>query len=491
MNNRLNPWSSRTGIVLTIILLGGLGFSLWKDRGMAFSPGTLTAKQQQGVILQGFQAHADFEKECRYCHVPLEATVGEMCLTCHAEIANQVKSGEGIHAQIENVHRCYVCHSDHQGRDFDPTLAAIDSFDHSFTQFSLLHHQENYAGTPMACSACHNLEDYSAVADSSCQDCHGSYDREFLTVHSKDYGENCLGCHDGIDRMRAFDHDKTGFALDGQHAQVTCGACHASDLISVTKTSCQGCHAEPEVHRGMFEQTCANCHSTQGWSPASLAGQLFNHLVNTGFALDRHWVDYGGQPLLCSSCHQVNLQIFDQQLCVDCHTQADLVFMEGHQRQFGADCLGCHDGVDRMHGFDHGTVFPLEGQHAEISCSECHTDQVFVGTPTVCAQCHAEPDIHAGVFGLACESCHTTTAWSPATLLEHTFPLGHGLETGAQPTVCITCHPASYPEYTCYGCHEHQESDIARKHTEEGISMAELPACVDCHTSGQKVDNND
>ena len=144
-----------------------------------------------------------------------------------------------------------------------------------------------------------------------------------------------------------------------------------------------------------------------------------------------------------------------------------------------------------MSSFDHAQVFPLDGKHAEIECVACHANQVFAGTPKVCAQCHAEPAVHAGLFGLVCESCHTTTAWSPATLLEHSFPLRHGLENGEPETACAVCHVTSYSEYTCYGCHEHQPAEISRKHSEEGISAVELPACLECHPGGREAEEND
>ena len=122
MLKRLNPLASPTGALILVIFLGALGLSLWKDRGLAFSPGPVTAYQQAGVVLQGFSAHADFEKECRYCHLPLQATLGEMCLACHVEIVDQITAKIGIHAQIDNVSTCQTCHSDHQGRDFNNQL---------------------------------------------------------------------------------------------------------------------------------------------------------------------------------------------------------------------------------------------------------------------------------------------------------------------------------------------------------------------------------
>jgi hypothetical protein len=160
--------------------------------------------------------------------------------------------------------------------------------------------------------------------------------------------------------------------------------------------------------------------------------------------------------------------------------------MASHQEQYGADCISCHDGMDRMSGFSHEAVFPLEGKHAEIPCQDCHVGRVFAGTSTACVQCHAEPAIHAGFFGLDCQYCHTAQAWTPGLLRMHRFPLDHG-EQGE--IACQVCHPSSYVEYTCYGCHEHQPEEIAKKHQEEGIRQDELVNCTQCHPTGKKEDN--
>ena len=144
-----------------------------------------------------------------------------------------------------------------------------------------------------------------------------------------------------------------------------------------------------------------------------------------------------------------------------------------------------------MSGFDHETFFPLAGRHASSACETCHligeAGRVFKGTPTACHQCHAEPQIHAGFFGLQCEYCHSTDAWVPAQLSQHAFPLSHG-EQGV--LECQACHTDSYTTYTCYGCHEHQPEETAEKHVEEGISRAELPNCTKCHPQGEEADED-
>jgi hypothetical protein len=53
---------------------------------------------------------------------------------------------------------------------------------------------------------------------------------------------------------------------------------------------------------------------------------------------------------------------------------------------------------------------------------------------------------------------------------------------------CVTCHDVAsdYARYTCYGCHEHTPTNMAREHREEGISAQELADCARCHRSADK-----
>jgi hypothetical protein len=243
------------------------------------------------------------------------------------------------------------------------------------------------------------------------------------------------------------------------------------------------CHEEPGRHAGLFSVECASCHNPESWSPALLDEKQFDHANQAGFSLARHQTDYADAPITCTTCHPDTLNKFEITICLDCHTRQDQTFMDAHVSQFGAVCLDCHDGVDRMSDFDHNQVFALDGRHAEIECVSCHADNLWRGLSRECVSCHAEPEIHAGFFGLQCGLCHTTTAWSPAQLQSHSFPLDHG---GEGEVACQTCHPNVYSEYTCYGCHEHQPEEIEKKHLEEGISREELPKCIVCHPSGRE-----
>jgi hypothetical protein len=126
-------------------------------------------------------------------------------------------------------------------------------------------------------------------------------------------------------------------------------------------------------------------------------------------------------------------------------------------------------------------VFPLEAKHAELECAACHQNGRFGGTPDRCVDCHLEPEIHMGSFGVKCEYCHTATAWAPAFLSFHPFPLAHGSEVDLE---CTRCHVGSYQEFTCFGCHEHQEATISESHVRIGIPLDQVSLCFDCHPAG-------
>jgi predicted CXXCH cytochrome family protein len=481
---RLNPVGSLVGFLFTLLLFLGLGLSLWFNRGLAFSPGKVTSKSANGVVLQGFSSHADFEKQCSYCHEPLKSNIATKCLNCHTDVGIQLKTGQGIHSQLDVVNECASCHPEHRGRNFDPTMASFELFDHTTAGFSLNWHQVSYDTTPMQCTECHKNSNYSIVNNQPCLDCHSGHDKNFAQVHLNDFGSICLGCHDGQDRMINFDHSQTGYALEGKHGGIKCTDCHANENIKATPTVCKDCHTEPTMHQGVLDESCDTCHTPIGWLPAKLNGQSFEHFQTTGFSLALHQADYSKQAIACSSCHPKDLQTTDIQTCIDCHSQNDTAFMTDHQQQFGVDCLVCHDGVDRLSNFDHANFFPLNGKHSDAKCEDCHANQVYRGTPSECSQCHKEPDLHLGVFGLKCYYCHTADAWSPASLIQHNFPLNHGVADQSTQLQCEACHGANYIDYTCYRCHDHQLDEITQSHLVAGIQELELPACAKCHPAG-------
>jgi len=216
----------------------------------------------------------------------------------------------------------------------------------------------------------------------------------------------------------------------------------------------------------------------------------------------------------------------------------------------GNDCAACHTTNGWLPAtFDHSkTRFQLVGSHQNVTCSACHANRVYKGTPTVCGSCHSEDDPHGGQFGSDCSLCHTSQAWNvivfdhnntqfPLTVSHssqpctkchqngrfrgtpaacsacHSDPVFHqGLfgsncadchsTTAWRPASfsgshnfpmghggaesCRDCHPSSFTAWTCYTCHN--QGEVASKHSEEGIG--DFSNCLECHADGTKGEDH-
>ena len=137
-----------------------------------------------------------------------------------------------------------------------------------------------------------------------------------------------------------------------------------------------------------------------------------------------------------------------------------------------------------MRDFDHNAVFVRQGQHAELECEACHAERQFTEMTHACADCHAEPELHAGHFGEDCARCHVADGWRPAQLTQHTFELDH--EEAGTLLGCERCHEENYVTYSCESCHAEAAMQVA--HSEQAVlaeSGTPLEQCSHCHPTGQ------
>lgn len=111
-------------------------------------------------------------------------------------------------------------------------------------------------------------------------------------------------------------------------------------------------------------------------------------------------------------------------------------------------------------------------------------DQVFQDTPQQCVACHAEPEIHFGIFGTDCANCHTVDGWLPAQLRQHTFPLDHGEQGTLECTACHTA-PATQPTTAPPATNTTRE-EMVDEHDELNLTQAELMNCAPCHPTGHE-----
>jgi hypothetical protein len=261
------------------------------------------------------------------------------------------------------------------------------TFDHAKTAFPLtgLH-------TGVTCKSCHVNNVFKGTPQ-NCYGCHANKDK-----HNGQFGTDCGSCHvtSGWKNV-TFDHNKTVFPLTGSHLNATCLGCHSTGVYKGTPTTCYACHASQDAHGGQFGTDCGACHTPTKWQDAT-----FNH-SNTAFPLAGKHTN-----LTCGSCHQNGVYRGTPTNCYACHANKDK-----HNGQFGTDCGSCHNPSGWGNAtFDHNnTVFPLVGKHSNLSCTKCHGNGVYQGTPTDCYACHANKDEHNGENGTDCGACHTPTDW--------------------------------------------------------------------------------
>jgi hypothetical protein len=160
----------------------------------------------------------------------------------------------------------------------------------------------------------------------------------------------------------------------------------------------------------------------------------------------------------------------------------------------GLDCSSCHTAngwheLKNPLAFDHAQVtgFPLTGQHATVTCNQCHLglryDQVHVAAAD-CVGCHV--DVHQGRLEGACSRCHNTSGFQevPAVALHARsgFPL-----TGAHlQAPCESCHRndqggAFAPiAADCMSCHR---QDYTAASMPDHATTGFPTNCEQCHTT--------
>ncbi|UCE04589.1 MAG: cytochrome c3 family protein [bacterium] len=408
---------------------------------------------------------------CRNCHKNLIFSfVGIACADCHTDFHR---------GQFGN--RCDNCHTpvnwenrsevfEQHNRSAFPLIGVHAVADCEACHFN--QHQNEYANTPIDCKACH-LENFTTSTNPD---------------HKKaNLGTNCQECHIiTIDWQNTNFQHPASFVLRGEHSKLDCNSCHVS-TYSGTANICYGCHentykntTNPNHLVFGFRTDCTICHDETSWEGAN-----FNHLNESGFDLvGAH------QQLQCIACHVGNQVSNLPRDCFGCH-QSDYnkVSNPNHaQNNYDHDCTKCHSTTgwipaDLVHD---QAKFPLTGAHANVPCADCHVNG-YAGTPTDCFSCHSgdynsvsNPNHVQNNFNHDCVTCHTTSAWLPATF-DHSqskFPL-----TGAHSSVaCADCHANGYSgtPTNCMSCHEQDYNNT----TNPNHNAAQFPTeCESCHNT--------
>jgi len=386
------------------------------------------------------------------------------------------------------------------------------------------------------CTQCHVLGE--KVTNEKCLACHDEI--QSLISKSEGYhvsdevkGKDCFACHSehhgrNFRLIRfdeaSFDHDLTGYQLEGKHKEAKCADCHqtkniqhatlkkkAGSFLGLAQ-NCFSCHED--YHQQTLTSDCASCHGFESFKPAV----NFDH-QKTAFRLKGKHLQ-----VACEKCHEKREQegaVFQQfsgvkfANCTACHNDV-------HQNKFGQNCSSCHNEnsfhqVAGMTSFDHQkTNFPLEGKHMQVNCRSCH--QQSLTTPLAhnkCIDCHS--DYHKGQFASQaskpdCLACHDVTGFSPSSFtIEKHNQLKFKLEGAHLATPCFACHQKeNHWEFRqigerCVDCHENihngkiaeeymqqqncqlchnvvKWSDVGFEHQKTGFALTGKHATTDCRS---------
>ncbi|HKI77638.1 MAG TPA: hypothetical protein VKA26_03770 [Ignavibacteriaceae bacterium] len=260
---------------------------------------------------------AHVNTNCNSCHTNGFTGTPTDCYSCHK--SNYDNTTDPNHVSSGFPTDCKQCHT--------TSVWKPANFDHNATAFPLTGKH-----TTVSCQQCH-ANGYNGTP-TDCYSCHKSnYDNTTDPNHaSSGFPTDCKQCHTTSAWSPAnFDHSSTAFPLTGRHTTVSCNNCHLSGYAG-TPTDCYSCHkskydntSDPNHSAANFPTDCVQCHTTNGWTPAS-----FDH-DNQYFPIysGRHNNRWNS----CSDCH-TNQNNFASHTCnAVCHKN------DHHQNE---DCFRCH-----------------------------------------------------------------------------------------------------------------------------------------------------
>lgn len=419
-----------------------------------------------------------------------------LALPCAAAGAQVAPLPTNPHGALRPGSDCSDCHTSSGWKG----MRSDAKFDHSKdTNFPLTGRHE--AAT---CTRCHlNLRfDEPKVAPTDCASCH-------VDVHRGNLAGECIRCHntnDFRDVESVTLHQRTGFPLTGAHVTTPCEGCHKTErggAYTAVAKDCVACHrqtlaqaAASGVDHSGFPTDCAQCHATLSWS----GGANFDHIVvSGGFLLE------GAHALQrCAACHTTpgfGLRFAPAPAgnndCIACH-RTDYDQQHGGSG-FPTTCTDCHSINNWNSNFDHASAargFSLDGAHAQQPCSGCHLQPgnalKFTPAPTSktdCIACHRadyQAQHAADGYSTTCTGCHTVNNWTSNFNHENLFPINSGAHRGKWQT-CATCHnvPGDPTQFTCFQCHEHNQTDMDADHRGRSGYSYDSQSCYRCHPRGR------
>ncbi|WP_223248498.1 cytochrome c3 family protein, partial [Sulfurirhabdus autotrophica] len=161
----------------------------------------------------------------------------------------------------------------------------------------------------------------------------------------------------------SFDHNTTGFFLDGAHAKETCESCHIQGQFRGTPRDCATCHRPGGRSPGKTAThvptttACDACHGNITWAPSN-----FQHRTTQGIVQGA-----------CNTCHnggtatgKPSTHVQTSSSCDSCHkTSSWLPAGYTHALVAPGTCATCHNGT-------RATGKPATHIPTTASCDSCH-----------------------------------------------------------------------------------------------------------------------
>ena len=264
-----------------------------------------------------FQAKGKHQKvECSECHATgLFKSLDSECTTCHADV-HESRLGDN----------CTQCHQ------FD-TWKTV-AYDHNVSDYLLKGRHLD-----LKCEECH-VQGVFAGTRTECFSCHRD-------PHQGRFGQDCESCHteDGWTLLQ-YNHDMSGYPLQGVHEQLECSACHPYDRVVGTPQHCFGCHRldyeaaiEPNHQAAKFSVECEECHKVTdiSWE----FGYWLEH--ESIFPLRSSSAGHHSN-FSCSECHPT-VTSYKKYNCLACHDRGDMEPAHADVRKYkyqNNKCLDCH-----------------------------------------------------------------------------------------------------------------------------------------------------
>jgi nitrate/TMAO reductase-like tetraheme cytochrome c subunit len=212
--------------------------------------------------------------------------------------------------------------------------------------------------------------------------------------------------------------------------------------------------AAKSPHGANFSIKCDVCHNPEGWT-VDVKSNSFDHSQTDFQLVGQH------KTVNCRNCHLDLVFSNAKTNCLSCHKDV-------HQQTVGQDCARCHTTrswiVSNITEIHRQSRFPLQGQHAQVDCYQCHKSASLLRFDPMgaeCSDCHSntynattKPSHIESKFPKDCFLCHTEQGWQPAKFdhnIHTTFPLAGG-HVGVD---CSRCHSKGYAGIStdCLSCH--------------------------------------